>query len=378
MFEGLFGAEVPLAIRLCLAFLVALGSISATAWALTRFGRRRLAVASGQQARLSIIDTASIEGSRRLILIRRDNVEHLLMIGGPTDVVVETNILRPAGAPLKLPLTHSSAAAERQPRPILERDKASRPLPPEPMATPHPALQPKPPAPPFKPLSQDPAAGQRQAQAEPSTRLQRDTLAALANELSTRPPAPRKSSATVVRPQPIEPRPELGSEPGPEFGSETRPELWSEPAPESRPEHRVEPQPELPMEPPQPAQPAVAETASPESAEIASTADEELAEFARLLEAKLRKPNVPTNARPYAAPARVAPPPQRAPAAEAIPEPPSPQRAPAAEAGSAPPPLRVRSPSEPKSPRVDAKQSTAPSDSLEQQLANLLGRPTKN
>ena len=30
--------------------------------------------------------------SRRLVLIRRDNVEHLIMIGGPQDVVVESGI----------------------------------------------------------------------------------------------------------------------------------------------------------------------------------------------------------------------------------------------------------------------------------------------
>ena len=34
-----------------------------------------------------------------LVIIRRDNVEHLLMIGGPTDVVVEQNIVRAVGAP---------------------------------------------------------------------------------------------------------------------------------------------------------------------------------------------------------------------------------------------------------------------------------------
>ena len=47
-----------------------------------------------RQPRLAVIDAASVDGRRRLVLIRRDNVEHLLMIGGPTDVVVETNIVR--------------------------------------------------------------------------------------------------------------------------------------------------------------------------------------------------------------------------------------------------------------------------------------------
>ena len=45
-----------------------------------------------------MIDAATVDGRRRLVLIRRDNVEHLLMIGGPTDVVVEANIVRAGGA----------------------------------------------------------------------------------------------------------------------------------------------------------------------------------------------------------------------------------------------------------------------------------------
>src|SRR6476660_7388968 len=44
--------------------------------------------------RLAVIDAAAVDGRRRLVLVRRDNVEHLLMIGGPTDIVVEPNIVR--------------------------------------------------------------------------------------------------------------------------------------------------------------------------------------------------------------------------------------------------------------------------------------------
>jgi hypothetical protein len=32
---------------------------------------------------------------RRLVLIRRDDVEHLIMTGGPVDVVIETGIAAP-------------------------------------------------------------------------------------------------------------------------------------------------------------------------------------------------------------------------------------------------------------------------------------------
>src|SRR5215470_8649202 len=48
----------------------------------------------GRQLRLAVIDAAKVDGRRHLILIRRDNLEHLLMIGGPTDIVVEPAIVR--------------------------------------------------------------------------------------------------------------------------------------------------------------------------------------------------------------------------------------------------------------------------------------------
>jgi len=99
MFESLFGSEMPLAARFFIAFLVVLGLIGLTAWLVRRFGANRLggAGARGRQPRLAVIDAATVDGRRRLVLIRRDNIEHLLMIGGPTDVVVEQNIVRAAG-----------------------------------------------------------------------------------------------------------------------------------------------------------------------------------------------------------------------------------------------------------------------------------------
>jgi hypothetical protein len=47
-----------------------------------------------RQPRLAVIDAAVVDGRRRLVIIRRDNVEHLLMIGGRADIVVEPNIVR--------------------------------------------------------------------------------------------------------------------------------------------------------------------------------------------------------------------------------------------------------------------------------------------
>jgi hypothetical protein len=42
--------------------------------------------------RIGAVETASIDGKRKLILVRRDNVEHLILTGGPIDLVVESGI----------------------------------------------------------------------------------------------------------------------------------------------------------------------------------------------------------------------------------------------------------------------------------------------
>jgi flagellar protein FliO/FliZ len=92
---------MPDAARFVVAFILVLGLIAAAALIWRRFGGSVLMTttgARGRQPRLAVIDAAPVDGKRRLVLIRRDNTEHLLMIGGPTDIVVEPNIVRGANA----------------------------------------------------------------------------------------------------------------------------------------------------------------------------------------------------------------------------------------------------------------------------------------
>ena len=78
------------------AFIAVLALIGVAAWLVRRFATNRLGANTnrGRMPRLAVIDAAAVDGRRRLVLVRRDNVEHLLMIGGPTDIVVEPNIVR--------------------------------------------------------------------------------------------------------------------------------------------------------------------------------------------------------------------------------------------------------------------------------------------
>jgi hypothetical protein len=43
-------------------------------------------------SRLGVSEFHEVDKVRRLVLVRRDGVEHLVMIGGPQDLVIETNI----------------------------------------------------------------------------------------------------------------------------------------------------------------------------------------------------------------------------------------------------------------------------------------------
>src|SRR5262245_1032754 len=105
MFD-VFGSEIPLA-KFFIAFAIILALLAAFMWLMRRFGAARMGggAARGRQPRLAVIDAASVDNRRRLVLIRRDNVEHLVLIGGPTDIVVEQNIVRavPVAPPREVP-----------------------------------------------------------------------------------------------------------------------------------------------------------------------------------------------------------------------------------------------------------------------------------
>ena len=61
--------------------------------------------------RLAVVDATAVDSHRRVVLVRRDDVEHLVMIGGQNDFVIERNITKAAAdAPQRAP------GKERRPR----------------------------------------------------------------------------------------------------------------------------------------------------------------------------------------------------------------------------------------------------------------------
>jgi len=72
------------------------------------------------------IDAAAVDGAGASVLVRRDNIEHLLMIGGPTDIVVESNIVRAMTARDPMPQRSAVVAGEPSPRIVPLSDAVSR------------------------------------------------------------------------------------------------------------------------------------------------------------------------------------------------------------------------------------------------------------
>ena len=75
-----------------LIFVIALIALLALVARRAGFGYPAALNKAPNARRLEIVETASVDGRRRLVLVRRDNVEHLLIIGQSSETVIETRI----------------------------------------------------------------------------------------------------------------------------------------------------------------------------------------------------------------------------------------------------------------------------------------------
>ena len=106
------------------AFLFAFAVIALIAWAfkaLMLSGRSGAGFLKGRERRLGLVESTAIDNHRRLLLIRRDNVEHLIMTGGPVDVLIESGI---AGRPHLEPPLEDVVIARTDMRPAPDLSKA--------------------------------------------------------------------------------------------------------------------------------------------------------------------------------------------------------------------------------------------------------------
>ena len=325
---------MPQTLWFFIAFVIVLALIGVAAWLVRRFGGSSLGGSGASRGGLA--PRAAVRGDggggRGRVRAGRDNVEPLLMIGAPADLVVEPNIVRsmpqrdqaaprgPVGTELPPRLAPDAGWSDSE-APHADTFEHREPLAPE-----------SPPRPVRAPHFDD----TRRPAAPLPERHSPDVM-------------PSFTPEPMIRPEPsLRPEPMLRSEPRAIPRSER-----SEPLPPRLPRSG-----DAPKAPPLPPRPPARPAADPSL----SSADQNLADMAQRLEAALRRPggeprldtapSIGPVERPGAPP--VAPEPmgnRPAPRSEGAPRPPVPP---------APPP--------PPTPK-------AAFENLEDEMANLLGRP---
>ena len=83
-------------LRFISALVFVLALIGALAWVVRRFGLGGGLGVPRSHGRLAIVEVAALDTRRRLVLVRRDTTEHLLLLGPTSELVVETGIRSPA------------------------------------------------------------------------------------------------------------------------------------------------------------------------------------------------------------------------------------------------------------------------------------------
>lgn len=147
--NSIFGETLPPTVSYIVLFAAVILAILLLLWIAKKLlGGTFVSGGRGRHLRLAVMDATPVDSRRRLVLVRRDDVEHLILIGGPTDVVVEQNIRlngqqQARTAPVPQPMAEPEPA--RAPAPPPAREKTLQPT------SQAADMRPRPPAPPVAP-----------------------------------------------------------------------------------------------------------------------------------------------------------------------------------------------------------------------------------
>jgi flagellar protein FliO/FliZ len=384
MLESLFGAQGARYAGFVLAALAILLLVVILWWLIRKAMGGRLNMSDrpdrrGRPPRLGITESFAVDRQgRRLVMVRRDNVEHLVMIGGPNDVVIETNVVRgerpmvgrpdargaePEVIPT-LALSDIAPSPAPTPMPAPPLAKPSTPLPPPkpveppPIKVVEPTLPPKPApaplAPPVTPPAPPVAAPPKPPVVEPVP-----PPTPPAAPVEGPPPAPAKSGMSLVERikagLPMgKPSPEPAKAAAAEAPAQARPAIVEDI------KTRIEGVAKTSSSPPKPDEmkAALEEAVKNETAKAAAKAPDMRAAEAKAAEIKAKIEEAVKPAAPPPPPVTPPPPSPPSPAPAAAPPPPAPA-APPAQATAAP---------------AAKPASKNPFDSLEEEMAKLLGR----
>ena len=91
-------SELPVYLNFVLALAFVLGLIGVAAWLARRFGLAgRLAHRAGPSHRLAVVEVMPLDTRRKLVLLRRDESEYLVLLGPARELLLEGALPRRAG-----------------------------------------------------------------------------------------------------------------------------------------------------------------------------------------------------------------------------------------------------------------------------------------
>lgn len=97
-------------IRFVVALLFVIALIVAVAWLMRRIGLGGVATGAVRHRRLSVVEVMALDAKRRLVLVRKDDREHLILLSNAGDQVVESTPAQDFHAAL-----HAHHAADHHP-----------------------------------------------------------------------------------------------------------------------------------------------------------------------------------------------------------------------------------------------------------------------
>lgn len=88
-------SEAPALLKMIVALVFVLGLMGGLALIMRRLGLSGRISAPGEKARLKLIESIPLDNRRRLVLVQRDDVQHLVIFGPNDETVIETGIAAP-------------------------------------------------------------------------------------------------------------------------------------------------------------------------------------------------------------------------------------------------------------------------------------------
>jgi flagellar protein FliO/FliZ len=95
--------DLTLALKAVAAFAFVMGIMYLFSWGIKKLGLTGQSMLPGAKRRLKIVEYLPLDARRRLVLIRRDQKEFLLVLGPTGETVVESNIPAPSDNIIELP-----------------------------------------------------------------------------------------------------------------------------------------------------------------------------------------------------------------------------------------------------------------------------------